>query len=89
MGQPSACGADDLFGLDDVPINPTPNYRRLSRYDKMGLIWLLRGRPVVALTRAAAAITNPTGAILMYHRNNTPLFVTGNSDDLLRSAGRQ
>jgi hypothetical protein len=30
-----------------------PEYRRLSRYDDSGLIWLLRGRPVVALTDVA------------------------------------
>jgi hypothetical protein len=33
-----------------------PSYRRLSRHDQTGLIWLLQGRPVVALTEAAAAI---------------------------------
>src|SRR5262249_44217882 len=39
-----------------------PSYRRLSRYDETGLIWLLQGRPVVMLTAATAAIENPTGA---------------------------
>jgi hypothetical protein len=34
----------DLFGLHTVPDAPTPSYRRLSRYDQTGLIWLLRGR---------------------------------------------
>jgi hypothetical protein len=37
------------FGLYRIPKKPAPNYRRLSRYDETGLIWLLRGRPVVAL----------------------------------------
>ena len=35
---------------------PAPSYRRLSRYDQTGLIWLLRGRPVVAMTDSTAAI---------------------------------
>jgi len=63
---------EDLFGLHPVPDNPAPNYRRLSRYDETGLIWLLRGRPVVALTEATAAIENPTGAVTVYRKNNKP-----------------
>jgi hypothetical protein len=58
----------DLFGLDQ----PHPSYRRLSRYDETGLIWLLQGRPVVALTAATAAIENPTGAITVYRRYDKP-----------------
>ena len=58
----------DLFGLHTVPDAPTPSYRRLSRYDETGLIWLLRGRPVVALTMGTAAIENPTGAITLYRQ---------------------
>ena len=53
----------DLFGLHTPPERPHPSYRRLSRYDCTGLIWLLEGRPVVALTAATAAIENPTGNI--------------------------
>ena len=60
--------ARDLFGLSPVPTN----YRRLSCYDERGLIWLLDGRPVVALTGATAAIKNPTGAITIYRRYNKP-----------------
>src|SRR5262249_2158691 len=40
----------DLFGLAPAPNNARPSYRRLSRYDETGLIWLLRGRQVLALT---------------------------------------
>src|SRR5436190_24091793 len=40
----------ELFGLASVPDEPRPSYQRLSRYDETGLIWLLRGRPVLALT---------------------------------------
>jgi hypothetical protein len=59
----------DLFGLHRVPKNPTPSYRRLSRYDETGLVWLLWGRPVVALTEATAAIEHKTGVITIYRKN--------------------
>jgi hypothetical protein len=38
------------------------------------LIWLLRGRPVIALTEATAAIRGPTGTITVYRRHNKPAF---------------
>jgi hypothetical protein len=59
---PHALGwtARDLFGLHRPPEKPHPSYSRLSRYDETGLIWLLQGREVVALTEATAAIQNPT-----------------------------
>ena len=62
----------DLFGLAAVPVRPVANYRRLSRYDLTGLVWLLKGRPVMALTDATAAIQSPGGAILTYRRNRKP-----------------
>jgi hypothetical protein len=62
----------DLFGLAAVPERLVANYRRLSRYDLTGLVWLLKGRPVVALTDATAAIQSPAGAILTYRRNRKP-----------------
>jgi hypothetical protein len=62
----------DLFGLHRPPEKPHPSYRRLSRYDETGLIWLLRGRPVVALTEATAAIQSSTGALTIYRRHNKP-----------------
>jgi hypothetical protein len=61
----------DLFGLHRVPKNPHPKYRRLSRYDQAGLIWLLQGRLVVALTECSAAIQNPTGNITTYRKPAT------------------
>jgi hypothetical protein len=77
--------ARDLFGLHLVPDKPAPNYRRLSRYDETGLIWLLRGRPVVALTESTAAVENPTGAVTIYRRHNKPpLGPLGDSLDELR-----
>jgi hypothetical protein len=74
----------DLFGLAPVPEKPSGNYRRLARYDLTGLIWLLRGRPVVALTDATAAIANPSGSTLIYRRYDKPgLGPVGDSlDDL-------
>jgi hypothetical protein len=62
----------DLFGLHTPPAAAHPSYSRLSRYDETGLIWVLRGRPVVALTTATAAIESPTGAVAIYRRHNKP-----------------
>jgi hypothetical protein len=74
----------DLFGLAPVPERTIPNYRRLSRYDLTGLVWLLKGRPVIALTDITAAIQAPSGAILSYRRHRKPaLGPLGDSlDDL-------
>jgi integrase len=58
----------DLFGLHTPPEKPTANYRRLSRYDQTGLIWLLRGRPVIVLTSTEAIIRCPSGAALKFYR---------------------
>lgn len=63
--------AKDLFGLAEVPDRPAPNYRRLSRYDQTGLIWLLPRRRVVPLTHDTAVIENVTGTV-SYHRHNKP-----------------
>jgi hypothetical protein len=62
----------DLFGLHTPPDNPAQTYRRLSRYDCTGLVWLLQSRPVMALTDATAAIQNPTGNVTVYCKNNKP-----------------
>jgi hypothetical protein len=62
----------DLFGLAPVRPRPPANYRRLARYDLTGLLWLLRGRPVVALTTTTAAIQAPSGAMLTYRRHRKP-----------------
>jgi hypothetical protein len=66
------------------PSKRHPSYSRLSRYDETGLIWVLQGRPVVALTEAADAIQSSTGAITIYRRHNKPaLAPPGDSlDDL-------
>jgi hypothetical protein len=61
----------ELFGLHPVPTKPHPSFHLLSRYDIVGLIWLLHGRPVIALTETEATILAPSGANLMYRRHNT------------------
>lgn len=62
----------DLFGLHSPPENPHPTYRRLSRYDETGLIWLLEGCEVLALTATTATIRTPSGSTTTYRRSNTP-----------------
>jgi len=56
--------ARDLFGLLTVPEHAKPSFNRLSRYDETGLIWLLNGRRVVALTQDTAAIQNPATGLV-------------------------
>jgi hypothetical protein len=66
--------ARDLFGLHKPPENPHPSYRRLSRYDETGLIWLLQGRDVAALTEETAAIRCPSGSVTVYRKHNKPAY---------------
>ena len=66
--------ARDLFGLHQPPASPAPSYQRLSRYDQTGLIWLLQGCPVVALTEGTATIRMATGSKLTYRRHNKPAY---------------
>jgi hypothetical protein len=77
----------DLFGLMSVPRHAKPSFNRLARYDEIGLIWLLAGREVVALTEATAAIRSPTGAITTYRRHNKPAL--GQQGDSLGRAVRK
>jgi hypothetical protein len=67
-----ALGWTARFGLFSVPENPHPSFSRLSRYEHTGLIWLLHGCPVIALTEATAAIQTPSGAITIYRKHNKP-----------------
>jgi hypothetical protein len=62
--------ARDLFGLIAVPEHAKPSFSRLSRYDETGLIWLLEGRKVLALTAQTAAIHNPSGSITTYRKHS-------------------
>jgi hypothetical protein len=63
--------ARDLFGLAEIPERPEPTYQRLSRYDQTGLVWLLQGRRVVALTKDTALIQTANGTV-SYRRYNKP-----------------
>jgi hypothetical protein len=69
-GKAEALGwsARDLFGLHAPPARPHPSYRRLSRLDRTGLLWLLRARPVIVLTATEADICAHSGATLAFHK---------------------
>jgi hypothetical protein len=62
----------ELFGLHPMPERPAANYSRLSRHDSTGLIWLLHGRAVIALTETEAAILGHSGAIQKYRKHDKP-----------------
>jgi hypothetical protein len=49
-----------LFGCD--------RERPLARYDRMGLLWILQGRKLVALTAHTATIDTLTGSLQTYRR---------------------
>ena len=63
--------AADLFGLHPAPVRPAAEFSRLSRRDTLGLIWLLDGRPVIALTDQQAAIQG-AGGVLVYRKQRRP-----------------
>lgn len=58
----------ELLGLHEPPTKPHPTYSRLSRYDATGLLWLLQGRRVVALTADTAAIECGSGNVIIYRK---------------------
>src|SRR5258706_12181903 len=64
--------AEELFGLHEPPSDPHPSYNRLSRYDCTGLISLLSGNPVVALTTDTAAIQHGSGSVTNYRKERKP-----------------
>ena len=64
--------AEELFGSHEPPSRPHPSYDRLARYDAKGLVWVLEGRAVVAMTEATAAIETTTGTIINYRKFNKP-----------------
>ena len=53
-------GPIDLFGCD--------RERPLARYDGMGLLWIIQGRRLVALTAETATIDTLTGSLQTYRR---------------------
>jgi hypothetical protein len=78
----------DLFRLHTPPEKPAPSYRRLSRYDQTGLIWLLRGRSVIALTSTEAVILCHSGVTLKFCRAPKPPWRRPSTPSR-RSAGRR
>jgi hypothetical protein len=64
--------APQLLGLHPVPEQPAASYSRLGRLDDMGFLWLLRGRPIIALTAAEAVIRCASGASLTCRRRIEP-----------------
>jgi hypothetical protein len=62
----------DFFGLHSPPEDPHPTYRRLSQYDETGLMWMLEGCDLVALTATTATIRRPSGSTTTYRKSNTP-----------------
>jgi hypothetical protein len=74
--------ARDLFGLHRPPAVSHPSYSRLSRYDETGLIWLLEGHEVTALTADTAAIRRPSGSVTVYRKHHkAALGPLGDSTD--------
>jgi hypothetical protein len=83
-GQAHALGwtVRELFGLHPVPECPAPTFSRLSRYDETGLIWPLRGRPVVALMETEAATQGATARLVYRQQNKPALQPVGDSLDM-------
>jgi hypothetical protein len=50
----------DLFGCDRI--------RPHARIDRLGLVWLLHGRPVAAITAGTATMSTARGGHLTYYR---------------------
>jgi hypothetical protein len=53
-------GPLDLFGCDRI--------KPMARLDRAGLLWLLDGRELLALTRDTAVISAPSGGRLTFYR---------------------
>src|SRR5262245_23809728 len=51
----------DLFALHEPPVDAHPSYDRLGRFDCLGLVWVLEGRPVTMLSSESALIKTTTG----------------------------
>src|SRR5262249_41823574 len=77
--------ARDLFGLHTPPENPHLSYQRLSPYDQTGLIWLVEGCEVLAITPNTATIHRPSGSITTYRKDKTPASRALGDGDLAQS----
>jgi hypothetical protein len=80
--------APELFGLNRVPEQPAPNYDRVARVNEMGLVWLLRNRPVVELTETTAAYRCANGSILTYYRRTAPAAPAPEIADAVEPIGK-
>jgi hypothetical protein len=58
----------DIFGLHEPPLNPHASYSRLSRLDAAGLVWILGGRRVAALSSHVAAIETRSGGVVKFRK---------------------
>jgi len=45
-----------------------PIWRRLARFDQLGLVWLTRGRPVTSITAESATIGTPSSGLVSFYR---------------------
>jgi hypothetical protein len=68
----------DLFGLIEIPERPSSRFDRLSRYDRLGLCWLLQGMCVTVLTEATAMIEKHGH----WHHHPIPQEIVQRSDPL-------
>jgi hypothetical protein len=58
----------DIFVLHNPPPDPHASYSRLSRLDATGLVWVLDGRRVTALSSNVAAIETESGGVVKYRK---------------------
>jgi hypothetical protein len=79
--------ANDLFGLHTPSAKPHPSYSRLARYDHMGLLWLLQGRAVIALTDTAATIRTASGGTVTYRKQLASPVTTAVTASPIRDGG--
>ena len=58
----------EAFGWEPLELFGCDRERPLARYDRMGLLWLIQGRRLVALTADSATIDTLTGSLQTYRR---------------------
>lgn len=64
-------GAADQLGWKDLDLFGVHPVAPADRYDLIGLLLVIQGGEVVALTPEAATIRRPSKSILTYHRHDT------------------
>jgi hypothetical protein len=58
----------EAFGWEPLELFGCDRERPLARYDHMGLLWIIQGRKLVALTARTATIDTLTGSLQIYRR---------------------